>query len=143
MRILMPLMVTIALAMASCSIEEDSTTQTSAAPTKTSQENERGGVIVVGDERWTLVPQICQVVGRELISIIGHAKEDQSVVLSINSDNSSSIIVSNDDDIHWRAAKETFDVKKVEGRHVVGTAVFIEGYTHDGKSMPGSFDVSC
>lgn len=145
MRILITLTCTLAVAAASCTTDDKSNsaeTSTPANSTPSTKVVERGGTITVGDETWTIAPKFCQVHSKELVNIAGYSAEDTSMEISIDYGGPYQVTVGNDNDIVWRANKDTIEIQ-VEGRRVQGTATFNEGYSSGGNTAEGSFDVTC
>ena len=110
--------------------------------------HQRGGTITVGERVFTFVPSIqCSVYPGKVVSIAGHAAEDENLEITIDytpdGDGPTSVTIGTDGRPgSWFAIEETlhFDI---DGRHVSGSATFSEYRGGNGKTAPGSFDIDC
>jgi hypothetical protein len=104
---------------------------------------ERGGTITVGDSSWTIVPSTqCSIYPGKVVSIAGHAAEDESVEIVIDFGGPDQVRIGEGRDAIWHAVRDTIEMS-IDGRQVTGTATFTEYSGGGGKSAAGSWDVSC
>ena len=116
---------------------------TEAAP-QAKPASKRGGTITVGDETWTFVPSTqCSVYPGNVVSIAGHAKEDESVEIVIDWGGPAGVHVGQDStDTSWHAVKDSIEVT-IENKRVLGTASFATTSYSNQAVAEGSFDIEC
>jgi hypothetical protein len=118
---------------------------TAAAP-QAKPPSKRGGTITVGDETWTFVPSTqCSVYPGNLVSIAGHAKEDESVEIVIDASDewAGGVRVGKDGtDTSWHAVPDSIAVT-IENKRVMGTASFATSSYSVEAVAEGSFDIEC
>ena len=145
------LSLSLAMAIAGCgSKDNNETNQASAAESSTAKQSQtkpaskRGGRITVGDETWTFVPSTqCSVYPGNVVSIAGHAKEDESVEIIIDWGGPVGVHVGQDrTDTSWHAVPDSIEVT-IENKRVMGTASFSTSIYSTEVAAEGSFDIEC
>jgi hypothetical protein len=110
--------------------------------------HQRGGTITVGEQVFTFVPSIqCSVYPGNVVSIAGHATEDESAEITIDytpdGDGPTGVTIGTDSRPgSWFSIGETLHFE-IDGRHVRGTTTFSEYRGGNGRNEKGSFDISC
>jgi hypothetical protein len=141
----------ITIALTSCGGNDDAksspsaTAQSSsgAAPASKSV-SKRGGSITVGAESWTFVPSTqCSVYPGDVVSIAGHAKEDESVEIVIDWGGPTGVHVGQDQtDTSWHAVADSIKLT-IDDKRVSGTASFAKTSYSTNAVSEGSFDIEC
>ena len=141
----------LAISITGCSDKNNNeTNQASAADSSTATApqakpaSKRGGTITVGDETWTFVPSMqCSVYPGNVVSIAGHAKEDESVEIVIDWGGPAGVHVGQDrTDTSWHAVKDSIELT-IENMRVLGTASFATSSYSTKAVAEGSFDIEC
>lgn len=141
----------LAICIAGCSDKdnnENNQANAAASSTTTAPQAEpaskRGGTITVGDETWSFVPSTqCSVYPGNVVSIAGHAKEDESVEIVIDWGGPVGVRVGQDStDTSWHAIKDSIAVT-IENKRVRGTASFATNSYSTSAVAEGSFDIEC
>lgn len=141
----------LAMAITGCSDKNNNdTNQASAADSSTAAASQakpaskRGGTITVGDEIWTFVPSTqCSVYPGNVVSIAGHAKEDESVEIVIDWGGPAGVHVGQDGtNTSWHAVNGSLKVT-IENKRVFGTASFATTSYSTEAVAEGSFDIEC
>lgn len=141
----------LAMSITGCSNKDNNeTNQTSAAGSSTAAAAQakpastRGGAITVGDETWSFVPSIqCSVFPGNVVSIAGHAKEDESVEIIIDWGGPVGVHIGQDGtDTSWHAVQDSIAVT-IENKRVFGTASFATTSYSSKAVAEGSFDIEC
>jgi len=103
---------------------------------------ERRGTVTVGEDSWILVPSVqCSIYPGNIVSIAGHAAEDESLQLVIDYGGPTGVRVGDGPDA-WHAQPESIKVH-IEGKRIQGTATFFRYSGSPDDTRQGSFDVSC
>ena len=141
----------LAMSITGCSDKDtNETKQASAADSSTATApqakpaNKRGGTITVGDETWSFVPSIqCSVYPGNVVSIAGHAKEDESVEIIIDWGGPVGVRIGRDsNDTSWHAVQDSIEMT-IENKRVSGTASFATSSYSTNAVAQGSFDIEC
>jgi hypothetical protein len=121
------------------------TNQASAvASTTTKPASKRGGTVTVGEDTWTFVPSTqCSVYPGDVVSIAGHAKEDDSVEIVIDWGGPVGVHVGEDGaDTSWHALRDSIQVT-IDNKHVSGNASFATSSYSTTAVAEGSFNIEC
>jgi hypothetical protein len=105
----------------------------------------RTGVIEIDSETWTIVPSIqCSVYPGPVVSIAGHAAEDEAIEIVIDyAVQRSPVGVSVEKSggpPSWSAGRDALSFE-IDGNHVKGEGTFSESL--GGKQAEGRFEIAC
>ena len=107
----------------------------------------RTGVIEIDGETWALVPAVqCSVYPGPVVSIAGHAAEDEAIEIVIDYDAQGGPVGVRVEKFNttpsWSAGRDDLSFE-IDGKHVKGEGSFTEFVGGSSRKAQGKFDVTC
>jgi hypothetical protein len=144
MRVIESAAVLLVMSITGCSGPDSGNGDSASSAASQSAGQQRGGIIIVGEEAWTIVPSIsCSVYPGNVVHIAGHGENNTELEIVIDwGGPNQARIAESDAGPGWHAIRDTLDVQ-VDGKTVKGSATFSEYFGGAGDRAEGSFEVSC